>query len=84
MTRLIMLLSRLIALLAAYKIVIEQFEAWGVKDTYHLETEELLLLIKAGAKIIVINEDSGDGTYLNKVEFLKHTFMQSTTKIISL
>ncbi|XOU95064.1 MAG: hypothetical protein ACNFW9_03290 [Candidatus Kerfeldbacteria bacterium] len=84
MTWLIQLILRLIALLAAYKLVIEQFEGWGVKDVYHLETEELLILIKAGAEIIVINEDSGDGTYLHKVKFLKHTFMQSTTKTISL
>lgn len=83
MTLLITTIIYLLNVTAGNKLLFEKQRDWGYKEIYHIDNDELMLLIKAEAKIIMINENSGDGTFLHKVKFQNTYFMQSTINTIS-
>ncbi len=83
MTQLIADITHLLNVIAGHRLVIEKIHDWGIKEAYHVNDKELILLIRAGAEIITINKDNGDGTYLHKVKFMDSYFMQSTLKVIT-
>ena len=84
MTKHFKVISQLLVIIAANKLVIEKLHDWGNKDLFYVETDELLLLIKAGATITYINKDGGDGTLTHLIQFGEYQFMQSTTEIITI
>ncbi len=57
---------------------------WGGNRSAYLATEEeLMLLLRAGASVITLNKDNGDGTYGHHVQYHGLGFKNSSnTKIL--
>ena len=63
---------------AAKLIITNAQKDWGIKDSYLATNEEMSVLINAGATIVFLNKNEGDGTFSHKIIYEGLTFLQST------
>ena len=56
---------------------------WGAgRSQYPVSFEDIVVLLQGGAVPVVKNQDNGDGTFLNVVEFDAVTFVTSSNATI--
>lgn len=75
------LLCNLIHLLyqyAAKQIITNAKKDWDGKKIYLATNEEMSVLISAGATIVFLNKNEGDGTFTHKIIYGDLIFLQST------